>query len=1107
MHPRWTPHHEAAGRILATLLLLACMGITQGQAVAPSPDLSNLEIAPPALPRDHAPILVSAGAAALSTLCERTGTQWGGSWDPGAGRVDQLLPGGYHLAHAPFSAADLEGAARELVAGNPGLFGAAPAELHVETLEEHGGVWWIAFEQEIDGLRILGARLELRVNAEGSLLLVRDRTLRSAHAPSPGMSAVAAERISAASLAASGLRVSSLAPAVEGFTDRGPTSPLLLPVFDPDAGQVALHRAWRVRQEIDGQPARFATLVDASTGEILARTNEILFEMATGNVSGDIQPLTPTDPYSRLGMEDLRVTIDGAGTSYTGETGDWSLELPDANGHLAHAGLDGRYCNIQRQDGPDAQVSGIAQTGAPLSLLFTDANSVPAERDVYYHVNAVRDYVKGIDPAFTGVDYEMPGNVNLAQTCNAYWDGYAVNFFLSGGGCANTGQIADVIYHEYGHGVTQFAYAPVSPDGSMNEGFSDYLAATMTDQPLIGLGFFGPGTYLRTCDNERQWPAPECGGEVHCVGEVMAASLWHMRQNLIDALGDHDAAVTLSDHLFHFAKYGHGTTFEDYYFDLLAVDDDNGTLLDGTPHAIPIIQAFDRHNVGPGFVLEILHTPLRDTDRTSQPYPVVAQFGSPVPLNPDSLAVVYTTQPLMGGPINGPHRVPMTPTGGIREYVANIPGQPLNTQVRYYIRGATAAMDLHATDPAGAPATQHHFIVAIDVTPPVVSSEPKFERSRHVWPVPVEATVTDNQNVGMVVLQSRINGRTQPDVTLADQGQSLYRGNFPGSVAVGDMVEYRLKASDQAGTPNVTYLPATGYYSFPIVRDIVNDVEHGFQDWSHSVGTTGFRDQWHVSTRRNHTTGGGSSWKFGNTGTGNYADGGDGVLQTLPVQLGTGASLSFWHWIAAEEDAGGQAWDGACVEISTDGGVSWASLAPAGGYTHQIINNPASPFPPGYPVWSGSYDWREAQFDLSEFAGQSVRIRWRFGSDGYVGYEGWYIDDIDLVTTTDEAAGAEDLASALPERTAIVGATPNPFNPRTTIRFAIASGAGPVRLTIHEVSGRIVRTLVDAIPMPGIHDMVWDGMDDRGHPLATGVYFALIRARGVEDSRKLLMLK
>ena len=267
----------------------------------------------------------------------------------------------------------------------------------------------------------------------------------------------------------------------------------------------------------------------------------------------------------------------------------------------------------------------------------------------------------------------MPGAVNIDQFCNAFWNGVGIDFFREGGGCGNTGQIADVIYHQYGHGCTQFAYAPSSPTGAMHEGFSDYIANTITDQPLVGLGFFGEGTWLRNSDNDRQWPAPECGGEPHCVGEVIAGCLWHMRENLISELGDHDAAVALSDHLFHFARYGGNTDFEGYFYDLLALDDDNGTLLDGTPHGISIYEAFGRHNVGPGLVLDIIHTPLKDTDQPNLPIELVAVLFSPDEILGDSVAVYYSTEPIDGGLREGPTRVPMVPTGEIREYSAVIP--------------------------------------------------------------------------------------------------------------------------------------------------------------------------------------------------------------------------------------------------------------------------------------------------------------------------------------------------------------------------------------------------------------------------------------------------
>jgi hypothetical protein len=370
------------------------------------------------------------------------------------------------------------------------------------------------------------------------------------------------------------------------------------------------------------------------------------------------------------------------------------------------------------------------------------------------------------------------------------------------------------------------------------------------------------------------------------VGEVIAGALWDMRGNLIDALGGHAAGVSLSDHLFHFARFGGNNDFEGYYFDLLAVDDDNGTLVDGTPHAASIIEAFDRHNIGPGFVLDILHTPMHDTDRAGTPIPIAAVFSSAVPLQEDSLAVYYSTQLIAGGPITGPLRLQMLATGGIREYEAEIPGQPLGTRVRYYLSGATAAMGLAAVDPPGAPGTQHEFLVANDVTPPAIAHEAKTERSRHVWPVPVQATVTDNQGVEAVTVEYRINGIDRPAAVLSPQGSDLYAGLFGGSVAVGDLVEYRLRASDAAIIPNVADFPASGYLPVPIVLDVSNDVENGIQDVSHRVETPGMVDQWHISSFATILAGGSRSWKCGDVGAGSMQTAATASWSFSPSRLG-----------------------------------------------------------------------------------------------------------------------------------------------------------------------------------------------------------------------------
>jgi hypothetical protein len=89
--------------------------------------------------------------------------------------------------------------------------------------------------------------------------------------------------------------------------------------------------------------------------------------------------------------------------------------------------------------------------------------------------------------------------------------------------------------------------------------------------------------------------------------------------------------------------------------------------------------------------------------------------------------------------------------------------------------------------------------------------------------------------------------------------------------------------------------------------------------------------------------------------------------------------------------------------------------------------------------------------------------------------------------------------------TALVGVYPNPFNPRTSVVYALA-GETRVRLTVLDALGRRVRTLVDRREGPGRREAVWDGRDARGQPVSSGVYFACLEtARGRELKRMVLV--
>jgi hypothetical protein len=83
---------------------------------------------------------------------------------------------------------------------------------------------------------------------------------------------------------------------------------------------------------------------------------------------------------------------------------------------------------------------------------------------------------------------------------------------------------------------------------------------------------------------------------------------------------------------------------------------------------------------------------------------------------------------------------------------------------------------------------------------------------------------------------------------------------------------------------------------------------------------------------------------------------------------------------------------------------------------------------------------------------------------------------------------------------------PNPFNPRTTIGFSLPSSQR-VLLAIYDAQGRCVRRLFDGFVPTGQREITWDGKDDEGRPVASGVYFYRLRTGKQVLTRKMLLLK
>ena len=97
---------------------------------------------------------------------------------------------------------------------------------------------------------------------------------------------------------------------------------------------------------------------------------------------------------------------------------------------------------------------------------------------------------------------------------------------------------------------------------------------------------------------------------------------------------------------------------------------------------------------------------------------------------------------------------------------------------------------------------------------------------------------------------------------------------------------------------------------------------------------------------------------------------------------------------------------------------------------------------------------------------------------------------------------------AAPQHFALAQNRPNPFNPTTTIEYTLAD-PGRVTLTIFSATGGRVRTLVDEtqVPKAGGFAVVWDGRDDGGRSVASGVYFCRLEAGQFSKTRKLILVK
>jgi cysteine-rich repeat protein len=614
------------------------------------------------------------------------------SWDTVTGVPTRIYGAGIPAPGAMASAAIAEKLARAFVERHLGLLapGEKASDLVLVSNELSGGQRTVGFAQLHRGMPVLGGQLGVsfrndRLFVAGSLALPRVQAEPPAAVLEPE-----AARIAAAEWLADGALGSFAAlgtGAVEG--------PLILPLV----GSARVHTPVVVRVMVDtAQPAgRWAVYLDAQSGARVAR--EQLLRFANGTLLYNAPVRYPgagrqdyPAAYASLWLDGIATSADPLGT----------VSWPTAVTASLLTSASGNYATVQNAAGANAQDTlALAPDGS--AVWSAPGNEQrDAQISAYTHANVARTYVRAIDPdaAISWLDSTLPITVNVADVCNAYSDGQTITFFQSGGGCENSARLSDVVYHEWAHTLHIQAVIPGvgSFEGGLSEGLSDFLAATMANDSGIGRGFFYDDSPLRELNPqgyEYTWPTDL--GEVHQTGLIIGGALWDLRKALSDKLGV-QAGVAHTDFLW-LQALRRAVDIPSTYVEMLAADDDDGNLDNGTPNLCEINRAFGLHGLRP---LPVIKNELGVVPPGLDGYRVVL---APLPLTAscpgDGAPSAEVEWRLRSSPGSG-GVIPMVASNGALE--AQIPPQDEGSVVQYRLKaifgeGAVAWFPGNPADP------------------------------------------------------------------------------------------------------------------------------------------------------------------------------------------------------------------------------------------------------------------------------------------------------------------------------------------------------------------------------------------------------------------------
>jgi len=632
----------------------------------------------------HGEVFPSTSRALVSkTFAQRYGSQWSERRHGPLGAFRTIwgegIPAPAEVMDDPAAALEV---ARAFLSDNSSLFpaGVSPADLEPWANEVAAGARLVSFHQLVDGVPLLEASAFVAFK-QARLVMVGLRLFPASPVQGqPRLDAAGASALALQALRARGIEAQVEDSAPARFPRLGGDRVTAIPIF---AVQLRAPRA-----------GRWTAYVDTVKGELLALRDERLF--AGANLHLEHHDRNPAGGLVESPAAYLQVGTSG-GATYADvdgflNTGSGEIDLE----------IQGRYARVVNLAGAEisARVAPL-QEGSSYVWHSDGSEQQMAQLDAYRFVTEARDHAKALSPDVSWIDEVLRVNVNYDDVCNAWFDGELT--FLQAGEymgsrCANSAMIADIVYHEFGHGFHMASGVGgfYSMDEAVSEGFADYVSASITNDPALAPGFEERGGVLRDLRPDKVWP-DDSGNDPHVTGLIVGGALWDLRVLLMDELGALEGAA-VADAIFAGAMRTTSDVPSLYEAALLA-DDDNGNLNDGTPHLCTIDAAFAPHGLKAGMVspLTISHAPLA---RLAPDTPVAIEVEVAATNTQCSNALVGNARLVYSIDAGLSWKQAELRRGDDGRFSGELPGAPVNSQLLYRIEVDEPLSEALVTRPA-----------------------------------------------------------------------------------------------------------------------------------------------------------------------------------------------------------------------------------------------------------------------------------------------------------------------------------------------------------------------------------------------------------------------